>query len=113
MTVNRRTDFGIAEIELGGLEIGARLSNRGGGFGDVRLQNPQLLSCRGEGGLRRTDAGPSLAIESGGPLGILPRTVIGKGKRPVAVGVDFGEVGLRGPGGKIGTRLLDCRLLQL
>jgi hypothetical protein len=37
IAVNRRTDFGIAEIEPGGFEIGARLGNRSTGFNDIRV----------------------------------------------------------------------------
>ena len=67
-------------------------------MGDVGSQDGELLFCRGKGGLRRGDGCPGLRIERRGPLGILPRAIIGKGQRAIAVRVDFGEIGLRGLG---------------
>ena len=42
IAVNRRADFGIAEIEPGGLEIGPRLRNCGCSLGNIGIQD---VSC--------------------------------------------------------------------
>src|ERR1700751_2568763 len=56
IAVNWRTDFGITEIKPGSLEIGASLGNRSTGFGDIRIQDAELLFRCGQPGLRRRDS---------------------------------------------------------
>ena len=50
-SVNGLADFRIAEIEPRRLKIGARLLGGGCGLGNIRVQDTELLFCRGEGGL--------------------------------------------------------------
>src|SRR5215472_8533357 len=92
IAIGRSTDFRVADIETRSVEIGPRLRHGARCFGDVGIQYGELLFCRGKGGLRGGDGCPSLRIERRGPLGLLPRAIIGKGEGAIAVRVDFGEI---------------------
>ena len=52
VAVDRRADFGVAEIELGGAKIGLGLGDVGLGFSDVGVQHRELLLRGVEPGLR-------------------------------------------------------------
>jgi hypothetical protein len=52
IAVDRRANFGVAEIEFGGVEIGLGLADVGLGDGDLGVKNRKLLlrgvePCRG------------------------------------------------------------------
>ena len=62
VTVDRRADLGIAEVELCRLQVGPRLRLRGPCRGDLGIQHPELLASGIERGGRRIDCRSGLLI---------------------------------------------------
>ena len=112
IAVDRRADFGVAEIELSRVNIGLGLRDVGLGDGDLGVQNRELLPRGVEAGLGRNHAGLSREVERRRALRVLPRSGGGLRKVAIALIVLLGERRLRILGVEVGLRLANGRLLQ-
>jgi hypothetical protein len=83
--VDRRTDFGIAEIELGCRKVGFGRLDGGFRLRDLCTDHGQLLLGRSERCCRAIDGRPGLVVRRGRFLRVLFGAAAGQGQRLIAL----------------------------
>ena len=112
IAVDRRADLRVAEVELSGAQVGLRLGEARLGFGDLGVDDRQLLLGGIEVGLPGTHRGGRLAVGGKRLLVVLHRAEGCQRQRVVAGGIDARIAGLGLVRRQLGLGLLDHRLLQ-